>query len=419
MKAWLVLVLVVACSTPALKLDLAVPDDGSCGETSCAAIKLSCKAVASIRIIDPEQPGAPYISQCERVTEDKKHDLCSVAQLKLSQDTPLPEKTLEVQFVLYPEDQLPIDPVTGDPICPTEKEGLAFDATTGTAMGSIVMQDLVTPSRVHVTTPAVGGRAFWHPGDSNVVVPLACNNLGALDDPTCAGENSNNVTATVADFDTGLAITNQLATQLTLRVGEPSLRPGSTDVDFVLDPSTTRPLLQNGTDPVWGAAVDLTFAKTACIEVLQDGPQETVSLTCKPVTSGADVSINAFRLAKASLDNVLAATGETSLVKGMTVGIVVDYLFLPAPAGLRITATAPNQQPVLIEYLDNFGTAIAGTSATGQTTTSSSRFLSRDAPYGTVFATSSGQDTVTFLGGLVAGKVTVVVLQLPKPPDHQ
>jgi hypothetical protein len=44
-------------------------------------------------------------------------------------------------------------------------------------------------------------------------------------------------------------------------------------------------------------------------------------------------------------------------------------------------------------------------------------FVSRDAPFGTMFATSRpGRPTVTGVGGMVAGKITVVVLQLDNPP---
>jgi hypothetical protein len=48
-------------------------------------------------------------------------------------------------------------------------------------------------------------------------------------------------------------------------------------------------------------------------------------------------------------------------------------------------------------------------------TTASGIFVSRDAPYGTSFAAAQTNQAISAMGGLVEGKVTVVVLQFDIP----
>ena len=48
-------------------------------------------------------------------------------------------------------------------------------------------------------------------------------------------------------------------------------------------------------------------------------------------------------------------------------------------------------------------------------TTSSGIFVSSDAPFGTTFSVASGVQAASGFGGLVEGKVTIVVLQYQNP----
>jgi len=423
MRVALLMLALVACSTPPLKLDLAVSQssDKSCNATTCTGVPMQCDAIASIRILDPAQPSAPYISQCQRIPRDAKADLCALAQLDLRQDIPLPEQTLEVQVVIYQADQIPLDPMTHDPICPTEREGLSFDVATGFPTGPIAMQDPSIPSKIDLITPAIGGRGFWHPGDASVVVSLACNDLETLNAPSCKGTDMITATAVVNDFDQAMSVAVMVADKLTVRIGEPKLVPNSTDIDFALTPAESQVLDRTVIKPVpaWGAPITLSFAKTACIEVLEDRAQATATVTCKVIPAGATtIDITGIRLAKESLDNILTGLGTMALPEhGLTIGVVLTYLGVGAPNQI-VTATPPTGGQPTIEYIaDDRKTIVPGAT---QTQFSSGLFLSRDAPYGTTFSTQNGQlGAVTAVGGLVDGKVTIVVLQLSKPPNTQ
>ena len=410
-----------ACSTPPLKLELAISDlpDDSCGTNMCAGIQLKCDTVASIRILDPNTPSAPYISECKPIPADNKKDLCALAHLTLD-PIPLPEQTLEIQVVVYPATAIPTDPMTNALICPTEKEGLTFDAATGFPSGPIHMQDPADPTHHYDIEPAIGGRAFYHKGDALTVVTMACNDLGSLNNAMCLGANSVSVTATVNDFTKNTSVSQGTGDQLTVRIGEPQADPNGTG-EYVLSSVNARVLDRTveGPTPAWGANIDLKFQQAACIEVLEDGPQTTATLACKSVpTATSSVDITGYRLASmaaagASLDLILNALGNPPLDKGLVVGILYDEN--DVPLGHRKITVPSSVLPV--EYInDNFTGTQPFTSGNGI-------FVSRDAPFGTMFSTPNNANAtpgaITALGGLVKGKVTLVVLQLTKAPPVQ
>ncbi len=423
----LLIALLAACSTPPLKLEFAVSDSPaeSCGAATCAGIQMKCDAVVSIRILDPNDPSAPYISQCQLVSFDRTRDLCSLSKLTLDQ-TPLPEQTLEVQVVVYPATDIPTDPMTNDLICPTEKEGLTFDVATGFPSGPIQMQDPADPTHMFEIEPAIGGRAFYHKGDSETVVTLACNDLAALNDNTCLGANSVSVTATIDDFDPPLnPVSTTVASNLTVRIGEPQFESSGSG-QYVLSPTDARLLDETViSPPAWGANIDLKFQQTACLEVLEDGAMATATLTCKPVATGTQsVDITGFRLSASLLDEILAALGNPMgiLDDGLVIGVVYDDADAFA-ANQVITATAADGQTCstcTIEYLaGDRGSIVPG----GTKTSSSGIFVSRDAPFGTTFSTpntpQAAPGTITAIGGLVVGKVTIVVLAQTQPPQNE
>ena len=90
--------------------------------------------------------------------------------------------------------------------------------------------------------------------------------------------------------------------------------------------------------------------------------------------------------------------------QGLVIGIVLDYLGNPV-SGLNVATTAG-----AVRYLsaDRHNIILGGTSASGI-------FISEDAPFGTTFSATSSLHTVAGFGGLVDGKVTVVVLQFGTP----
>jgi len=61
-----------------------------------------------------------------------------------------------------------------------------------------------------------------------------------------------------------------------------------------------------------------------------------------------------------------------------------------------------------VKYLSANRLSVGGT-----VTSQGGIFLSQDAPFGTTFTTTQAGLTATAVGGLIDGKVTIVVLQLP------
>ena len=57
-------IVLAACNTPSTRLTYE-PSNGSsqsCGSSNCADVKIPCDAVVSIRVLNPEDPTAPFIS---------------------------------------------------------------------------------------------------------------------------------------------------------------------------------------------------------------------------------------------------------------------------------------------------------------------------------------------------------------------
>ena len=109
------------------------------------------------------------------------------------------------------------------------------------------------------------------------------------------------------------------------------------------------------------------------------------------------------RLSKAALDQMLAALSLTSFpVHGLTIGIVLD------PSGNSVANQVVTPSAGTVQYF-----AADRANVGGAKTTSSGVWVSTDAPFGTTFSTFGGTPptTVQRIGGLIDGKVTIVVLQ--------
>jgi hypothetical protein len=398
------LALVAACGPPGpTSIDLAITNgsDQACPSQNCTAIPMPCAAVLSIRILDPDDPSAPYVSVCKPVTPDHDMDLCSIDSVELPSDVTLPDKTLAVEVAIYPASTLATDG-SGNYICPTD---VVYSASTG-------FPSEVSPS------PSIGGRAFYHPDDSKTVVELGCTDLSALDAPACTGGSGVDITASVIDFDSQLAVTASLASSLTVSVGEPQPQPdmtGSGTVDG-LAPADTRQLelTTSGTTATWvGTDLDVTLHSSVCLDVLTDEPETTAALTCRSVAAGSSsLDLHGVKLVKSTLDTVLDAFGPNTQFPdaGLVVGIVVDDTGQAAP-GITVVPAAPaGAAHPTIKYLSPDGNSYGAAP-----TTTNGVFVSTDAVYGTTWsAVGNGGESAMAFGGLVEGKVTIVVLQLAK-----
>lgn len=374
---------VAACGTPApqLRIRFAGSSSQACPSADCDRVPLPCDAVMSIRIIDPDDPTHAYLDQCTSVPPNLGYNACSLRGVDL-EPMPIPVRDAEVQIAVFPRSALPAGE-NGDPVCPKDTQYSAAD-------GYPVEQS---------PAPALGGSAFYHPGDEIVSVTLGCTNLSpAQAGAACTSTGTGSITATVDDFDTRLPVTSGpqgVARALYVWVGEPR----SLDGQVVLGPLDTVPLhLDGGAPPTWSAAGSREFNQHACVEVLEDVAQATATLRCTPVPVA---ELKGTRLAKKTLDSVLGSLSLSEVPdEGLTIGIVVDTLLRPAPG---YVVTPP------VTYLSPGG--VAG----GTTTSTTGIFVSRDAPFGTTFSAAGANATVPAIGGLVAGKVTIVFVPLADP----
>ncbi|HEX2689696.1 MAG TPA: hypothetical protein VHN14_23925 [Kofleriaceae bacterium] len=388
MKRALLVVVLAACNTPvpSLQLALAGPPSQACPSTACMEVPMNCQAVMSIRIIDPMDPASPYLSQCVQVSTNRSRSMCAIANVDL-ESTPIPVRDLEVQVALYPATEISVEPTNPNKLqCPTM---VMYSAATGFPVEQ-------SPS------PALGGHAFYHPGDETVVVTLGCTDLAALNE-SCVVSNQVAITATIDDFETRFPVmggASSLADQLWVSVGEPQVA----DSRFVLGPGDLRLLNRTSEGPIaaWGGDIDYQFHKYVCLDVLEAAAQSTATLRCKAVTGGANLDLRGVWMAKEQVDEILNALSLVDFPdEGLTVGMVVDAMGNPVEGAV----VSANQATVsyLSKQRDSFDTG--QTSATGI-------FLSRDAVFGTEFSTGGGsQPTIYGVGGRVANKVTVVILQ--------
>jgi len=300
-----------------------------------------------------------------------------------------------------------MDPDTGEAVCPRVQFG-----NDGLPMPVLPFCDDPNPFACP-RVPAIGGRTYYHPGDDKTVVDLGCTDPQQLTDAeTCTGVRRIEVSASVNDFDDLVSsVDKALADRLNVSVGEPS--PLGADT-FVLNPGDSRELLRTASPvPAWaGILTDLEFTSSACIEVLEDGAETTTALTCRSVAPDKDtIDITGVYLSKPRLAEILGALGMTSFPAqgGLVIGIVVGETFDPL-AGVTVTPSCAPSSTLAspyctVQYLNSTRTGLV----TGGTSTSGI-FVTTNTPFGSTFSIPSAVP-VSVLGGVVDGKVTIVIIQ--------
>lgn len=401
-------VVLVGCSDPTFTLRFRVTDgaadactkmSGSNVEpvTQCQDVAMTCAAVVSIRVFNPNTPTSPVISVCQELMMASTPTLCEIAQVSLPPPaSPIEAQTLEVEILVYPKNKLSVDG-NGTPVCPSMVD-IGIDGFPTPSLVPCLPDEPCEP------TPAVGGIAFYHPGDAETVVELGCADLGLLNDPVCTGATTP-ITASVTDFDTLVSVPGSLASHLVVEVGKPDITGTATTFNTLQELD-----LDSGmTPPIWNGSL-ADKPSIACIQVDEvDVGARTDTVQCKEATA-TDPTPNPLagtRLVKATLDNIVTVLGLPAFPdEGLVVGIVLDDHGNPA-GGLQVTADTMTGGTV-IQYLSAMRDSVGGT-----VTSSSGIFLSQNAPFGTHFSATQNNETATAIGGLMVGKVTIVVLQIP------
>ncbi len=370
------------------QLQLTTGAEQTCPASSCLQIPIQCDAVVSIRIFNPATPLAPYIKVCEDLPA--ADNLCGLNRLQLPVSN-VPNERLEVQVAIFPRSGLPR--VGNAPVCPTDVQFSPTGKPTGLGQG-----------------PAIGGRAFYSPGDDQTVVDLGCTDLTLVSGAACSGPTEVDVTAAVNDFDSGVFLAPTLADTMTVTVGEPKQQTnplnGALEWSLASQALTALPRTQAAPVPGWAASVPTRFREAACVNVLEDGAQSTSTVTCRAASSATNaIDIQGYRLSRMSLGQILAALHVLLFPDdGLVVGIVRDFRGNPA-AGIVVRSNATTGS---IQYLSADRTAVGG-----PMTTASGMFVARSMPFGTTF--SANNVVAPVVGGAIIGKVTIVVLELLPP----
>jgi len=404
MNRALFLLAVAACETPVptLQVTFAGPPSQECPSTECSDIQMLCPTAMSIRIVDPDDASREYHWQCSELSSNPKADICPLFSVNLKPSL-LPVKRLEAQVALYPMASLPRDSETGAVLVDEAGELACPRNVSFSAIGFPVEQ---------APTPALGGRGYYHPGDSAVTVTLGCTDLSSINE-SCVLENPVSVSATVEDFNTGIPVgsTSSLASQLRVAVGEPRAQGAS----YVLNAVDVHDLnvVVEGQIARWSRAVDIALSKHVCIEVIDENAQTPTTVRCSQVVAGKALDDlhgvwisrdNVRRLLDAVTDQ---ASGFPDLpAQGLTIGVVVDELFNPLPEFTVMSSTGQ------VRYLNLDGKFV------GSATSDSGLFVSDDAVFGTTFVAHGNKlvQTNVGIGGLIDGKLTVVILVASPPP---
>jgi hypothetical protein len=364
--------------------------------TSCQDVTVECPQYVSVRVLDPDDPDAPYVSVCQPLTDRVRGDLCEIAGIPLPQPAmPIVEQTLEVQIAIFPTSMIVRDAITDEPVCPRVE--FSADGLPMAALPSCE-DDTVSCPKV----PAVGGRAFYHPGDEQTVVDLGCTDFDKL--KICEGRTVITVTATVADFDNLVAsVDKQVADRLSVGVGQPEPF-GDTHELFGTKVKSLTPVVMSST-PSWSVMLDDPMFSSACITIREDDADAVTSLTCRRLPQpNTSFNMEGVLLTTEALSTILGALGLSNFpVKGgLVVGIVLDENYNPLP-GKQVSCV---QGGCTIQYLSDDRTTVV----TGGTSTSGV-FVSRDAAFGTDFTLEATTGAEPVLGGVVEDRVTIVVLQ--------
>jgi hypothetical protein len=368
----------------------ACPSAAASAAPTCSDVPMLCDAVLDIRILRPADPPEKYTGLCEAVPRGGKPDLCSIEQINLPVRQ-LPKDTLEVQVMIWPRDAVKADPLSGELDC---REIYGKPVSIG--FGVQGFPEDVVPS------PALGGRAYYQPGDAQTVVTLGCSDLATVNRPSCVGPIE--IHADVDQFAAPLAPVTSPA-ELLVSIGEPQSSTGDEHEWRSLRPLE---LLDAPESSTWVGALDTldVINDSLCVEVIGTSGPNTAALRCVRKDAGAPkIELFGMFVPTSTLREILMSLTLSEIPpQGLTIGILLDEQGQAAD-GYTIR-TSPDK---LVQYLDETG------NASGTTTTRRGLFMSKDAPYGAEFRAYQGSVEQTIqpaIGGRVNGKVTVVVLQL-------
>ncbi|HKE16949.1 MAG TPA: hypothetical protein VKB80_18880 [Kofleriaceae bacterium] len=396
----LALFVVAACTgsgEPSAKFVIKLQLDGSqgsfCGSTSCLDYGMSCGAQLAIDIYDVMRD-LHLVHECKSVPA--ADSICRLDNI----DPKI--------FVNIPTDQVRISVAAWRPgVLPG-----------GHCPADDIFDERGVPRANFMPQPAFGGAIYFDVGSTADVaeVSLSCTDAFQLDDAECTGTAPRRVVAHVDDIWTGLDVTADQASQLTVGVAPPRQVPGFPTSQVVIDRDDTIDLdREDGAVPTFAAELDEPLDGTRCTVVLDSAPAESTSdVVCYDVDGEANpLEVPGVLVPKERLDAIMGALALDDFPsEGLVVGRVVDHTGIPL-AGVAVTPDVPGGADA-VEYLSADLTAVEG-----PVTSTSGFFASRTVPFGTRWtAVHEGdgrrEDGETH-AGLVRDKVSAVVLRMQPP----
>ena len=350
---------------------------------ACGDFSVACGAVLSIRVLD-DAGDTEYASLCTPFGGAAGDTMCEAGDIGIDLGQ-VPAGRVRIQVAVWP---------ASVEVCPSE------DLFTLTG----------EPKARRAPGPymAFGGQTYFDAGDDAVAeVVLSCADPDLVS--VCGVSPNTFITARVNDIADGLSVSSIDAGRLLVGVGEPESRinPLPQTTEWVLDPQMVFNLPRQG-GALWQGEVNTTFESNACIQVLEDVPQATSTLSCAIVGTPVsdELELTGYLLATPLLNSILGALGlEVFPANGLLIGKVVDALGNPVADAV----VTPSTGTVSYVAADFSGvTAGPGTSQNGY-------FVANDTPFNTTWEAShaDGRNQLgAYRGGLVVNKVTAMAIQL-------
>jgi hypothetical protein len=343
-----------------------------------------CQTVSNSELVDAGAEGVPPLTLCELRPTGSQATLRGI-----------PFQMVRIQVAVW----APNDP--DDAECPA---GDIFDGLGG-------LRSNFNPQ------PAFGGAVYFdmNRSDSQVWVDLRCSDVEQINADWCEmGSDSTPIVARVDDLSTGITVSEVQAEKLDVAAAEPRPTSGSPDTIEYEIPNDALLHLSHAVEP-GGQPPTFTGEETGEIEgtlcvVVEETGARTQAAVCEDVVAGTSpVELRGIRVSDELMEDFLGILGQERFPSsGMVIGRVLDHNGSPLEA---VTLSVSGQPEVVVEYLNENRTAFDGAA-----TASHGYFISRNAPFGSVWLAfhpdGRREAAGTLRTGVIQNRISPLILRM-------
>lgn len=343
-----------------------------------------CQTVSNSDLVDAGPEGAPPLTLCELRPTGPRATLRGI-----------PLQMVRIQVAVWAPDG------PDDAECPP---GAIFDGLGG-------LRSNFNPQ------PAFGGAVYFDMKlpDPEVTVDLRCGDVEQINENWCEmGSDSTPIVARVDDLSTGITVSEVQAQRLDVAAAEPRPTSGSPDAIEYEIPNDELLHLSHaagpgGQPPTFTGEETGEIAGTLCIVVEETGAR-TQAAVCEDVVAGTSpVELHGIRVSDEIMEDFLGILGEERFpATGMVIGRVLDHNGSPLEG---VTLTVSGQPDVVVEYLNENRTAFDGVASA-----SHGYFISRNAPFGSVWRAfhpdGRREAAGTLRTGVVQNRISPLILRM-------